>query len=58
MANQGKRMVKENLIVQISQKQDELTAGTGIDITNDTISVDTDTVASGVPTFSWVLDQA
>ena len=51
-------MVKENLIVQISQKQDELTAGTGIDITNDTISVDTDTVTSGVPTFSWVLDQA
>ena len=44
MANQGKRMVKENLIVQISQKQDELTAGTGIDITNDTISID-DTVA-------------
>lgn len=40
MSNQGKRMVKENLIAQIGQGT-EYTAGTGIDITEDVISVDT-----------------
>lgn len=42
---QGRRMVKNDLIAQISEKQDKLTAGTGIDITEDTISVDSETVA-------------
>lgn len=37
---QGRRMVKNDLIAQISEKQDELTAGTGIDITGDVISAD------------------
>ena len=48
MANQGKRMVKENLIAQIGQGGGgtEYTAGTGIDITEDVISVDTDTIAT------------
>lgn len=42
MANQGKRMVKENLIAQIGQGGggSTYTAGTGIDITEDVISVD------------------
>ena len=44
MANQGKRMVKENLIAQIGQGGAEYTAGTGIDITEDIISVDTTTI--------------
>lgn len=48
MANQGKRMVKENLIAQIGQGGGgtEYTAGNGIDITEDVISVDTDTIAT------------
>lgn len=42
MSNHGKRMVKENLIAQIGQGGGaEYTAGTGIDITEDVISVDT-----------------
>lgn len=46
MSNHGKRMVKENLIAQIGQGGGaEYTAGTGIDITEDVISVDTETVA-------------
>lgn len=45
MSNQGKRMVKENLIAQIGQGGGtEYTAGTGIDITEDVISVDTTTI--------------
>ena len=42
MSNQGKRMVKENLIAQIGQGGGgtEYTAGTGIDITEDVISVE------------------
>ena len=41
MANMGKRMVKEPLIAQIGQGGSaEYTAGTGIDITEDVISVD------------------
>lgn len=42
MSNQGKRMVKENLIAQIGQGGGgtEYTAGSGIDITEDVISVD------------------
>ena len=44
MANQGKRMVKENLIAEIGQGT-TYTAGTGIDITGSTISVDSETVA-------------
>lgn len=43
MANQGKRMVKENLIAQIGQGT-TYTAGTGIDITEDVISVDTTSI--------------
>lgn len=43
MANQGKRMVKENLIAQIGQGGGaEYTAGTGINIAEDVISVDSD----------------
>ena len=42
----GKRMVREDLIAQIGQGGGaEYTAGTGITITDDTISVDTETVA-------------
>lgn len=48
MANQGKRMVKENLIAQIGQGGggSEYTAGNGINITEDVISVDTNTIAT------------
>lgn len=46
MANKGKRMVNEDLIKQIGQGGGaEYTAGDGIDITEDVISVDTETVA-------------
>ena len=47
MANQGKRMVPEYLIKKIGEGGGgtEYTAGTGIDITGSTISVDTETVA-------------
>ena len=45
MANQGKRMVKENLIAQIGEAP-EYTAGTGITISDETIAVDTDTIAT------------
>ena len=50
MANQGKRMVKENLIAKIGQGGgggSEYTAGNGINISaQDVISVDTDTIAT------------
>lgn len=48
MANQGKRMVPEYLIKKIGEGGGgtEYTAGTGIDITNNEISVDTETIAT------------
>ena len=47
MSNFGKRMVPEYLIKEIGQGGgSEYTAGTGIDITEDVISVDTETMAT------------
>jgi len=52
----GKRMVREDLIKEIGQGGggSEYTAGTGISIENDTISVDTETVAMKSDTTNFV----